>query len=114
MTGSERIEHLIKSRNITKKVFAEMVNMKADTLSKMFSNKSDPKLPLLKSCLIQFPELNARWLILGDGQMWQEDRKAVIGKKGDNEELKKKVNELESDFKELRTDFQQLKVLLKL
>ena len=71
MTASQRIRHLIKLKNYTIEAFAEKVGTTRSTLNQMFKNDTNPKLPLLQACLRQFPDLNPRWLILGEGEIWE-------------------------------------------
>ena len=71
MTASQRIKHIIKSKNLTIEAFAEQTGTTRGTLNQMFKNDSNPKLPLLAACLNAFSDLNPRWLITGEGSAWE-------------------------------------------
>lgn len=73
MTASQRIKHIIKSKNISIETFAEQTGTTRGTLNQMFKNDSNPKLPLLAACLNSFPDLNPRWLITGEGNVWEPE-----------------------------------------
>ena len=73
MTASQRIKHIIKSKNLSIEAFAEQVGTTRGTLNQMFKNDSNPKLPLLAACLNLYPDLNPRWLITGKGNAWETE-----------------------------------------
>lgn len=92
MTASQRIKHIIKTKNLTIESFAKQTGTTRGTLNQMFKNDSNPKLPLLAACLNLFPDLNPRWLITGKGTAW-ESKKSVQNHQLEN--LQKKVKEME-------------------
>lgn len=92
MTASQRIRHIIESKNLTIEAFSKQTGTPRGTLNQMFKNDSNPKLPLLKACLELFPHLNARWLITGKGSPW-EFKKSVQNHQ--IEVLQKRVIEME-------------------
>ncbi len=95
MTASQRIEHILNIKKTSKKEFAEAVGININTLSKMFQNKTDPKLPLIQSCLEQFPSLNAHWLVTGKGEVW-------LKKKSDVREVNvKQLDDMQSQIDEI-------------
>ena len=49
MTASQRIKHIIKSKNLSIEAFAEQVGTTRGTLNQMFKNDSNPKLPPISS-----------------------------------------------------------------
>lgn len=71
MTASQRIKHIIKSKNLSVEAFAEQTGTTRGTLNQMFKNDSNPKLPLLEACVNLFPDLNPRWLLTGKGNVWE-------------------------------------------
>ncbi len=89
MTASQRIKHIIKSKNLTVEAFAEQTGTTRGALNQMFKNDSNPKLPLLEACLNLFPELNPRWLITGKGNAWETEQTT------DYEALQKRMVEME-------------------
>jgi len=94
MTASQRIRHIIKSKNLSIEAFAEQAGTTRGTLNQMFKNDSNPKLPLLAACLELFPDLNARWLITGKGNPWEFEK---LVQNHQLDKLQIKVKEME-DF----------------
>jgi len=92
MTASQRIRHIIKSKNLTIEAFAEQTGTSRGTLNQMFKNDSNPKLPLLEACIELFPDLNARWLITGKGNPWEFEKSV---QNHQLEGLQNKVKEME-------------------
>ncbi len=89
MTASQRIKHIIKSKNLSIEAFAAQTGTTRGTLNQMFKNDSNPKLPLLAACVNLFPDLNPRWLITGKGNAWELENASQY------EVLQKKVVEME-------------------
>lgn len=67
----ERISDFIAYKAENKKDFAELVGWSPQYLSKILSGKEIGLTPIL-AILKTFPELNARWLLLGEGVMLNE------------------------------------------
>lgn len=68
----ERISDFIAYRAENKKDFAELLGWSPQYLSKILSGKEIGLTPIL-AILRTFPELNARWLLLGEGVMLSEN-----------------------------------------
>jgi transcriptional regulator with XRE-family HTH domain len=99
MTASQRIRKIIDTKKITIKFFCEQTGISRDTLNQMFKNDSDPKLPLLQGCLREFPNLNERWLILGEGEMWKEEESSKLEQEVKG--IKGQLKNIEKDNKDL-------------
>lgn len=96
MTASERLKHLLDTKNLSVNQFGKKVGVSRDTLNKMFAKGSDPKLHLLQKCLQLYPALNIEWLILGEGEMWRIDEKKATKLEQEMEAVKlelKRINE---------------------
>jgi len=94
MTASERLKHLLDNKNLSTAQFGKKVGVSRDTLNKMFSKGSDPKLHLLQKCLELFPNLNIEWLILGSGEMWKiTEEKTTL--------LEQEMKEVKSELKRI-------------
>jgi len=94
MTASQRIKHIIKTKNITIKDFCNRVGINRDTLGQMVKNDSDPKLPLLQACIREFPDLNPIWLLMGEGEMWKDDEATSLDLAKDIKEMKEQLNKI--------------------
>lgn len=69
----QRIRFLIQQEK-SQKVFAEKISLNDRTLSSYLNrDDSDLKVGTIESILKAYPNLNARWLISGEGDIWQSD-----------------------------------------
>ena len=69
MSIAERIDKLCKSEG-SQKIVAEKTGIKQGVLSAIINRGSQVRSDTLKAILIAYPTLNARWLITGQGEMW--------------------------------------------
>lgn len=96
MTASERLKHLLDSKNLSIAQFGKKIGVSRDTLNKMFAKGSDPKLHLLQKCLELYPNLNIEWLIMGNGEMWKiaEEKTSLLEEEIKEVKLElKRINE---------------------
>lgn len=72
MTVNQRIKILITQLSLTQAEFSIITKIKPATLSKAIKNpESNVRVDFIQKILINFPTLNARWLILGEGETWE-------------------------------------------
>ena len=69
MSIAERIDKLCKSEG-SQKTVAEKTGIKQGVLSAIINRGSQVRSDTLKAILKAYPTLNARWLITGQGEMW--------------------------------------------
>ena len=69
MSIAERIDKLCKSEG-SQKIVAEKTGIKQGVLSAIINRGSQVRSDTLKAILKAYPTLNARWLITGQGEMW--------------------------------------------
>ncbi|MCO6475217.1 MAG: helix-turn-helix transcriptional regulator [Phaeodactylibacter sp.] len=69
MSIAERIDKLCQSEG-SQKIVAEKTGIKQGVLSAIINRGSQVRSDTLRSILIAYPTLNARWLITGQGEMW--------------------------------------------
>lgn len=68
MTFAERVEHLIQLRAGGSRVgFARLIGRPRLTVFRLLSPGYQPPLSVLQDVLRAFPDVDARWLLLGDG-----------------------------------------------
>ena len=70
----ERLKSVMDSNNLSHEAFCERVNVAKGTLSAYLTGKSQPKLDFLTVVVRDF-ELNANWLIAGEGEMFRSQGK---------------------------------------
>ncbi len=68
----DRIRLLCSVLELSKRKFAEKVNIKASTLSSIV-NGSSPSSDIISAVVNNYPELNERWLLIGEGPIWKKD-----------------------------------------
>lgn len=70
MTISQRIELIAKSKAKRKKDFAEIMGWKPNYLSKLISGEQGIGLTPVVQLLEKFSDIDARWLLFGEGEMF--------------------------------------------
>lgn len=70
MTDKERIEEIIKVKQLTNVEFCSQTCMAPATLSHILSERTKPTLPILRNVVEAFPDLNPMWVLLGQGEMF--------------------------------------------
>lgn len=69
MNIRERIKFLFEKKNITQAQLARELNISRVTVNKWISTENAFGIESVRKLLTYFPDLNARWLILGEGDM---------------------------------------------
>lgn len=69
MSIAERIDKICQYEG-SQKIVAEKTGIKQGVLSAIINRGSQVRSDTLKAILIAYPTLNARWLITGQGEMW--------------------------------------------
>lgn len=87
MDIQDRIKFLFESKRITQSQLARDLNISRVTVNKWISKENAFGLESAKKLLTYFPDLNARWLLLGEGEMFESK----------NYELKNEVSALVAD-----------------
>lgn len=73
MTDSERIQEIIKSKNLSNIQFCNRTGVNPASLSHIMSGRSNPTLSILRSVVSGFPDLNPEWVLMGTGPMLRVD-----------------------------------------
>ncbi len=79
MGDKERIEFIIKEMALSNMEFSQLTGIAPATISHITSGRSKPTLPIFKSIMAAFPDLNPEWVFMGEGSMYKnkEDEKTV-------------------------------------
>ena len=70
---SERLRALIHHLKLTRTEFARECGLIPERVSKTIRSNSEPKLGMISSIYLRFPEINPHWLITGEGEMLKKD-----------------------------------------
>ena len=74
MTDSERIQEIIKVKNLSNIQFCNRTGINPASLSHIMSGRSNPTLSILRSVVSGFPDLNPEWVLMGSGSMMRKDQ----------------------------------------
>ena len=94
MDLSHRIELIIKSKEKNKKSFAEVMGWSQAYLSKLLSGDQGIGLTPLMQILDKFKDIDARWLIFGEGYMFGSIENGLLSKFMRLLEIEKYVSEI--------------------
>lgn len=65
-----RINLILKAKNITAKQFAEEIGIQPSGMSHILSGRNNPSLEFVNKVIRRYPEIDANWLLLGKGEMY--------------------------------------------
>lgn len=71
MDDKERIEFIIKDKELSNIEFSSITGIAPATISHITSGRSKPTLPIFKGILQGFPDLNPEWVFLGTGSIYR-------------------------------------------
>jgi len=100
----ERLLRLLDTEQLSSSKFADVIGVQRSSISHILSGRNKPSFDFLQKTLKAFPMLNADWLILGEGEMYENGLQAGSGSlfnqgKGDikpaDTEVSDEVDELE-------------------
>lgn len=79
MGDKERIEFIIKEMALSNVEFSQLTGIAPATISHITSGRSKPTLPIFKSIMEAFPDLNPEWVFMGEGSIYKnkESEKVV-------------------------------------
>ena len=75
----ERLLQLLDLEQITPSKFADIIGVQRSSVSHVISGRNNPSFDFLHKTLTAFPGLNAAWLMLGEGTMYEQMGRKVPG-----------------------------------
>jgi len=75
----ERLLQLLDLEQITPSKFADIIGVQRSSVSHVISGRNKPSFDFLQKTLKAFPGLNASWLMLGEGTMYEQMGRKVSG-----------------------------------
>jgi transcriptional regulator with XRE-family HTH domain len=75
----DRLLKLLDTEQLTSAKFADAIGVQRSSVSHILSGRNKPSFDFLQKTLKVFPMLNADWLILGEGNMYEGDINPVSG-----------------------------------
>lgn len=88
MSIQERLQLILKMHNVSPSIFADKLGVQRSNVSHVLSGRNKPSLDFLEKIILQFPRVNAHWLITGE----MSSEKQIQPQK----EIKETVEELAS------------------
>lgn len=70
----ERILQLLKEKNISATKFADIIDVQRSSISHILSGRNKPSFDFIEKILNAYPDLSARWLITGYGEMYTNQK----------------------------------------
>lgn len=68
----ERLLQLLDLEHLTPSKFADLIGVQRSSVSHILSDRNKPSFDFLQKTLKTFPGLNAEWLMLGEGPMYEQ------------------------------------------
>jgi transcriptional regulator with XRE-family HTH domain len=65
----DRITKFLTTEHISPTEFADKIGVQRSSISHVLTGRNYPSASFIQKMLVTFPHLNARWLLLGDGDM---------------------------------------------
>ena len=75
----ERIEHIIKAESLSNLQFAQLLDISPASVTHLLSGRNNPSLDFVVRIAQKFPHYNLRWLILGEGPIYNNGNDTNIG-----------------------------------
>ena len=67
------LQELMNKLNVNAAQFAEEIGGQRSSISHFLSGRNNPSLDVLRKILMAYPQINAQWLISGEGNMMKSD-----------------------------------------
>ena len=75
----ERLIQLLDLEQLSPSKFADLIGVQRSSISHIISGRNKPSFDFLQKTLRAFPGLNASWLLLGEGTMYEQMGRKVSG-----------------------------------
>ena len=89
----ERIEKILKLEQLTASRFADIIDVQRSNVSHILSGRNNPGLDFIQKILSEFTNINAEWLLLGNGEMYKkEEQISSLNQDYENDDNIKNIN----------------------
>lgn len=86
----DRINVILKSKNITSSQLAEKIGIQPSGMSHILKGRNNPSLDFVKKVLTAYPEISPDWLLFGNGEMLRASESPKVP---ENKVIEKNVEE---------------------
>ena len=80
-----RINLILRAKNITARQFAEEIGIQPSGMSHIMGGRNNPSLDFVTKVIRRYPEIDANWLLLGRGEMYTAESGRVRSENTDVE-----------------------------
>lgn len=87
----EKLLNLMKAENLTSSRLAELLGIQPSGISHILKGRNNPSLDFIQKVLRRFPQVNPDWLILGEGEMYREQREPNGAQQGSRQENEREL-----------------------
>jgi transcriptional regulator with XRE-family HTH domain len=89
----ERLIQLLDMEQLSPSKFADLIGVQRSSISHIISGRNKPSFDFLQKTLTAFPGLNASWLLMGEGTMYEQMGRKVSGNLFDTAEDEEVLSE---------------------
>ncbi len=82
-----RIKQIMDHRGLTPSEFADTIGVQRSNITHILHGRNKPGFQFIVKILESFPEINAKWLITGEGSMLEEKQQEVSVKQSVKQKL---------------------------
>ena len=75
----DRIKKYMEHKNISAGELATLLEVQRSNISHILNGRNMPGAAFIEKLLVSFPDLNARWLLTGVGEMTSDDEVSIKG-----------------------------------
>ena len=75
----ERLLQLLDMEQLSPSKFADIIGVQRSSVSHVISGRNKPSYDFLQKTLTAFPGLNASWLMMGEGTMYEQMGRSISG-----------------------------------
>ena len=79
MEISDRLTQIMTSKQMTSSVFADFLGIQRSNMSHYLNGRNKPGVDIIQKILDNLPDINAEWLILGRGEMYNITHPDLFG-----------------------------------
>ena len=104
-----RLLQVLQAENISRSQFAEMLEISPATVTHLLNGRNKPSYEIIQAICKNFPNLNADWLITGNGKMYKNGQNSAEN----SQERDIFDTDTESDYLNIPTQSTETKIVYK-